>query len=169
MESQQFLKLISCLVWCDLVQRDTQAFWQPHSGVNEAQLKATCCFVLDISRELIHKHWPTNTLTQRHIHTHNRLSGLPFMLQRQPLLLEMSMALLCQPHYRDRDVGKKAKEGTFHYLQSANSPSLGAQPWGKESFKQPRISEHCTQTHRPKHTVHTPLCNHKLYTYTATH
>lgn len=87
--------------------------------------------------------------------THTHRTGYTPCHPAQPPLLEMSTAV--------------AEEDTFYYLQSANSQSLGAQPWGKESFKQPLIHRHCTQTH-PRHAHTYSMCKLKLhpYTYTAT-
>lgn len=64
-----------------------------------------------------------------------------FMLQHQHLLMEISMALFCHPHYRDKAVEGVGEQGRTpsYYLQSANSPSLCVQPWGKVSFKQTGI------------------------------
>lgn len=88
-----------------------------------------------------------------------------FMLQRQHLLMEISMALFCHPHYSDKAVeGVGGHRRTPSYnLQSANSPSLGVQPWGKVSFKQTGIFWTKYTNTRVKQTVHKPTTYHTLF------
>lgn len=107
--------------------------------------KSLGAFVLDIYRELAHQQWHTNT--PANTHTHDRLSRLSFFLQLQPFHLEMSMALLSQPHYRERDVENQAKEDTFYFFAVGKQPKPQHPALRQGGFKQPLIHWQCIQTH----------------------
>lgn len=160
---------LGCLVLFDLVQRDTQAFWQPSRGVNEDGLKVICCFVLNIYRVLTHESRHTNTLNTQ---TYTQTTGWAACHSC------LSNSLSCWRWAWHCSVSLTTGRGFWEWSQGRtlsiiNTQNISAQPWGKESLKQPLIHWHCTQTHTRLRILWThtySMCNHKLlpYTYTST-